>query len=188
MKETGKSIVVEDRVDDIVDIVSRYVSDDHLVNQIAHADVIVVPFGSVYGYEGPVFPEYTRSLLEYIRSSSVDRARIDIAISDDDYVEHAERSDVLILPTILIAEPEVRTVIVNAVWSYILMYFRRQVSQLLPRHRVTGELQISLQRGKCSAALKYSGPASEWRAVVESTLDGLVRAHEAGLRGEGDAK
>ena len=81
------------------------------------ANVLIIPDGKS-SKNNNIFPVTTTELYRYLQKKSPSQVKLDIATKDEDYVELAQHSDLLNLPTIIVSGV-ILPIIIGLITNYI---------------------------------------------------------------------
>jgi len=124
--------------------------------------VVFLPSRGKGSHELPVFASGTRELFQYVFRNAPENIPVDVASSDNQYRELAEHADLLVLPTLFLAEPVALPVLLGVISNYLYDKART----LLPGRTMEVQSEVLIQSGDGMVSIKYKGPPDAYRDVV----------------------
>ena len=132
-------------------------SDPELKKKLLMANVLIIPDGKD-SKNNNLFPVGTTELYRYLHKKSPSEVKLDIATKDEDYVEFAQHSDLVNLPTIMVTKV-IFSIIIGLITTYIYDKLKTDDG------RVKCEIIIIDERGD-NKLIKYNGPANEYESTI----------------------
>ena len=156
-------------------LVASFEGDTEFKHALQTATILIVPSDLGPEHEGPAFPERTRDVFYFMRESLGDRALVEAAVREKDYVEFAFRSDEIILPILYVASSVPMPLAINVLSSYLydLLRGRRRKEEA----RVKSEIHFKSRDGS-QLSLKYDGPVNAFEKVTLQYLSDLGLSKE----------
>ena len=145
------------------------------------ASVLIVPSNPAEEGIGSVFPDITPQIFKVLRENLSDKASVDAAIHDDNYVEFQHLSEDLFLPVVYVAQNILLPLVISIIGNCLVEHFKRDGGRTARSH-VKGEFHFKGKNGE-ELSLKYDGPADTYEEV------NLQQIRELGLlmdKGVGD--
>ena len=138
-------------------VIDECSSDPEIKEKLLMANVLIIP-DKKDPKNNNVFPVGTTELYQYLQQKSSNPVKLDIATKDEDYVEVAQHSDLIILPTIIVTGV-LFPIITGLITSYIYDKLKPDNST------VYSEIIIINERGD-NKLIKYNGPANKYETTV----------------------
>jgi len=132
-----------------------------LRGQLSRANVLLVPTEGYRDFDGPVFPEGTEQLLDYLRNDCPDGASVDICIDDDEYRELVIHDAIVVISSMIVSSV-VCPLIVNRIQRYLDR--RRSSDQTHVKVRIT-----EVEGGK-AREITYEGPFAGFEPTLRPIL------------------
>ncbi|MCL6633231.1 MAG: hypothetical protein K6T63_11440, partial [Alicyclobacillus herbarius] len=147
-----------------------------LRERLKSANVLILPREGFGDYCGPLFPEGTEELFEYLRANSPEELIVDACIADDDFKTLSLHSDLIRLGAFLVSSV-VLPVFLNLISSYVFekVYSRKDDALV--------EFEMTVVRaGEVSTSVKFKGPVDTFKSTLCDKIDDLL-----GRRGRANA-
>ena len=154
-------------VDELVASFQGYADLEH---NLQTATVLIVPTDLCPEYMGPAFPQSTRDVFFILREKLGDRASVEAAVREEDYVEFAFRSDEIILPIVYLASHVLIPLAISILGSFL--YDRLKDRRRIEGAKVKSEVHFKTRDGS-QLFLKYEGPVDTFERVTMQHLRGL---------------
>ena len=143
MKDKGATVSVAEKPYpfSIADIRERLAGHEEVFEGLGRAAIILSPEWVGFNHNRWAFPQGTESFFKRAKSEAPDGVDLEIAATDDDYVELAQYHDWYVLPTLILAHPDARSFLVNLLSSYVydLVTSRSANRQLAVRSKIVYE-------------------------------------------------
>jgi len=140
---------------------------DSELKKMLMANVLIIPYekdsnnNNNNNNNNNIFPVGTATLYRYLQQKSLSSVKLDIATKDEDYVELAQHSDLVIFPTIIV-KCVIFPLIINLIANYISDKLKLDTT-------VSSEIIISNERGD-NKLIKYNGPANEYESTLSKVF------------------
>jgi hypothetical protein len=166
MNSTGPKISIRDTAPKAE--LLAHVDDAVLGESLSKSTVIVLPQCELEGKH--LFQPETKEVFEYLRDHIPAEFRVEIAASDDQYIEKALHGAEIWLPTVFLvaSDPNVVAVTLNVLSNYI---YERLKGLLTRDIRVHSTVVLDLK--KKTVSIEYEGPADAYVSVVSEALSKL---------------
>ena len=138
-------------------VIDKYSSDLELKKKLLMANVLIIPTEKD-SKNNNIFPVGTTELYRYLQQKSSNPLILDIATKDEDYVELAQHSDLVNLPTIIVTGA-ILPIIIGLITNYIYDKLKYDNSTVI------SEIIIINERGD-NKLIKYNGPANEYENTI----------------------
>ena len=138
-------------------VIDKCSSDPEFKKKLLMANVLIIP-DEKDSKNNNVFPADTTELYRYLQQKASSPVKLDIATKDEDYVEVAEHSDLINLPTIIVTVVII-PIIINLISNYIYGKLKSGNSTVI------SEIIIINERGD-NKLIKYNGPANEYGNTI----------------------
>lgn len=138
-------------------VIDKYSSDLKLKKKLLMANVLIIP-KEKDSKNNNIFPVGTTELYRYLQQKSSNPVILDIATKDEDYVELAQHSDLVNLPTIIVTGA-ILPIIIGLITNYIYDKLKYDNSTVI------SEIIIINERGD-NKLIKYNGPANEYENTI----------------------
>ena len=138
-------------------VIDKYSSDLELKKKLLMANVLIIP-NEKNSKNNNIFPVGTTELYRYLQQKSSNTVKLDIATKDEDYVELAQHSDLVNLPTIIVTGA-ILPIIIGLITNYIYDKLKSDNSTVI------SEIIIINERGD-NKLIKYNGPANEYENTI----------------------
>ena len=138
-------------------VIDKYSSDLELKKKLLMANVLIIP-NEKNSKNNNIFPVGTTELYRYLQQKSSNTVKLDIATKDEDYVELAQHSDLVNLPTIIVTGATL-PIIIGLITNYIYDKLKSDNSTVI------SEIIIINERGD-NKLIKYNGPANEYENTI----------------------
>ena len=136
--------------------------DPEFKKQLSKANVLIIPYEKD-SKNNNIFPVGTTEIYLYLQQKSSNQVKLNIATKDENYVELAQHSDLVILPTIIVTYA-ILPILTGLISNYIY-------DRLKPDNSVIkSEIIITDEKGN-NIRIKFNGPAKEY----ENTLSKIFR-------------
>ena len=135
--------------------------DDGLRSSLSNVNLLIVPWETYPGYDGPVFPQGSDVLLSFLQTESPKEIVADACISDDDYLDLTLHHDII----------EVGMMVVS---SFIAPIVVDRVKKYLEKRR-DDELHIKIRLTIVNAdhsakEISFEGPYQAFEPTVRKVL------------------
>ncbi len=141
-----------------------------LRDAILSSDILLLPYEGFRDYQGLVFPVNTEELFAQLKETLPDNIRIDVAVSDDDYVELSLRSDLLHIADILV-EYVLAPILVAFLADYIKNRLRRRYDQT--NVKTSFFIEDVGKTTRKTVRVSYEGPATEFEKTMRGFISGM---------------
>lgn len=134
-------------------------NDIEFKKQLLIANVLIIPYNKYLNdaYNN-IFPVGTTELYQYLQQKSPSQVKLDIATKDENYIELAQHSDVVNLPTLIVTDA-VYSILISLISMYI--YDRLKPDKSI----IKSEIIITDKKGT-NKLIKYDGPAKEYEVTL----------------------
>ncbi|GAM12866.1 hypothetical protein [Mesobacillus selenatarsenatis] len=136
---------------------------------IKKANLLLLPFEGMRGFEKPVFPEETMSFYNYIREYENNELIPDICISDQDYHELELHADLITLPLLLL-DKVVLPIAIGLITHYLT---QKQVAR---KRDLKVKVNVTVVDGDKSKSLSYEGDVDQFEETVKAASDNLFNS------------
>lgn len=127
--------------------------DPEFKKQLSNSNVLIIPYEKD-SKNNNIFPVGTTEIYRYLQQKSPNQVKLDIATKDDNYVELAQHSDLVNLPTIIVTYA-ILPILTSLISNYIY-------DRLKPDNSVIkSEIIITDEKGN-NKLIKFNGPAKEY--------------------------
>lgn len=154
----------------IDELVASFQGDTELEHALQTATVLIVPTDLGPEHKGSAFPQSTRDVFFVLRERLGDRASVEAAVREEDYVEFAFHSDEIILPIVYLTSTVLMPIAINILGSFL--YDRLKDQRRIEGARVKSEIHFKTRDGT-QLFLKYDGPVDTYERVTLQHLRGL---------------
>lgn len=128
---------------------------------LSNANVLFVPMDRWNDADGPLFPEGTESLLDYLRDNSPDGVSVDICITDDKYKELALHDATVVIAMLVVS---------NIVCPLVVNQIQRYLDTIRSSKRHPVKIQIVIDENGKAREIVYEGPVEQFASTVGSAL------------------
>lgn len=143
-------------------VIDNCSADHEFKKQLSLANVLIIPYEKD-SKNNNIFPVGTTEMYRYLQQKSPSQVKLDIATKDEDYVEIAQHSDLVNLPTIIVAAV-ILPIITGLITNYIY-------DRLKPDNSIVKcEIIITDEVGN-SKLIKYNGPAKEYEETMSKIFE-----------------
>ncbi|VVB94746.1 Uncharacterised protein [uncultured archaeon] len=132
-------------------------SDPEFKKKLLMANVLIIPDGKS-SKNNNIFPVTTTELYRYLQKKSPSQVKLDIATKDEDYVELAQHSDLLNLPTIIVSGV-ILPIIIGLITNYI--YDELKSDDVIVKSKI-----IIINESGDNILIEYNGPANEYESTI----------------------
>lgn len=138
-------------------------NDIEFKKQLLIANVLIIPYNKYLNdaYNN-IFPVGTTELYQYLQQKSPSQVKLDIATKDENYIELAQHSDVVNLPTLIVTDA-VYSILISLISMYI--YDRLKPDKSI----IKSEIIITDKKGT-NKLIKYDGPAKEYEVTLSKVF------------------
>lgn len=143
-------------------VIDNCSADPEFKKQLSLANVLIIPYEKD-SKNNNIFPVGTIEMYRYLQQKSPSQVKPDIATKDEDYVELAQHSDLVNLPTIIVTVV-ILPIIIGLITNYIY-------DRLKPDNSIVNcEIVITDEVGD-SKLIKYNGPAKEYEETMSKIFE-----------------
>jgi hypothetical protein len=142
-------------------IINSYSEYPDIQNRISSSNALIIP-SSKFNNQDTCFPQGTIDFYQYLQHNSPAELKVGIAVIDDEYLEHADYSETIVLATIIVQSIYL-PVIINLISNYIYDKY------LSKKNEVVSEILIT--KKDYTIDYKYSGPAETYEKVMLNILE-----------------
>ena len=160
---------------DIDGIIVSFVDYPEFKDEIQSATVLILPSDLSPEHEGPVFPTSTSGVFDLLNTELGDRAIVNAAVRDEDYVEFDYHSEDIILPILFVAQGVLLPLVIEVLASFLYDCLKRDGGGE-SEDTVKSEIHVKAKDGT-QLMYKYEGPAGTFeRTASQHFRDlGLIR-------------
>lgn len=144
-------------------IYSKSYFPSELEEDMKKANLLWIPFEEVSTNEGPVFPEETNKLYEYIKNYDNKELVGEICISDDDYVEVELHADLITLAHIIV-DIAVFPITVTLIGNYLECKIEGREN----KSDVKAKVNLTVVAGDKSINISYEGDADKFEETINA--------------------
>lgn len=144
-------------------IYSKSYFPSELEEDMKKANLLLIPFEEVSTNEGPVFPEETNKLYEYIKNYDNKELVGEICISDDDYVEVELHADLITLAHIIV-DIAVFPITVTLIGNYLECKIEGREN----KSDVKAKVNLTVVAGDKSINISYEGDADKFEETINA--------------------
>lgn len=138
-------------------------NDIEFKKQLLIANVLIIPYIKYLNdASNNIFPVGTTELYQYLQQKSPSQVKLDIATKDENYIELAQHSDVVNLPTLIVTDA-VYPILISLISMYI--YDRLKPDKSI----IKSEIIITDKKGT-NKLIKYDGPAKEYEVTLSKVF------------------
>ena len=138
----------------VIDACSK---DPEFKKQLSIANVLIIPYEK-NSKNNNIFPVGTTEIYQYLQQKSPSQVKLDIATKDENYVELAQHSDLVILPTIIVT-CAILPILTGLISNYISDRLKHDSSV------IKSEIIITDEKGN-NKVIKFNGPAKEYKHTL----------------------
>ena len=138
-------------------------NDIEFKKQLSIANVLIIPYKKYLNDRNDnIFPVGATELYQYLQQKSPSQVKLDIATKDENYIELAQHSDVVNLPTLIVT---------NAVYSILISLISMYIYDRLKPDKsiIKSEIIITDKKGT-NKLIKYDGPAKEYEVTLSKVF------------------
>lgn len=133
--------------------------------QLAAADLLLVPLPGHGDYLMPVFPQGTMEVLQFLQEKLPEGMHADIAVEDEAYEELTLHAAEIILPTLL-TNPLLVGLAINLVSSYLYDLLKDTKAQRETRVRA----RVLVEDDQRTVAIDYDGPVEQFSELTRQAF------------------
>ncbi|MDY0387186.1 MAG: hypothetical protein RBT65_08675 [Methanolobus sp.] len=146
-------------------VINSCTEDSSFKDEIALANILVAPYDIPIDTDDKfkfanknIFPVSTSELFRYLKQKAPEEIKLDIATKDEDYLELAQHSDLVNLPTIIVSTI-VSPIVVGLITNYIYDSLK------VEKTTIKSEIIVSDSNGN-NKSFKYEGPADQYELTM----------------------
>lgn len=155
-------IQISDAITSFVDVYQSPNLSLELLEKIKTADILLLPYVDIRGYQNSLFPEQTYQFLTHLMKEAKKKGlSVDLAISDEDYKEIQLHGDVINIADVLI-QWILFPVITNMISSYLYDLVQQR------KKKMNANIKITVEKNGKAKTVSYEGDIESFERAMKS--------------------